>query len=55
MPRYSHKKRRNIKKSRKIRRKRGGMKTSKQIQMFWIRMCLMAGLLDLDPGHVGNE
>ena len=32
MPRYSHKKRRNIKKSRKIRRKRGGVKTTAQIQ-----------------------
>jgi hypothetical protein len=32
MPKYSHKKRRNTKKSRKIRRKMGGVKTTKQIQ-----------------------
>jgi hypothetical protein len=32
MPKYSHKRRRNIKKSRKIRRKRGGVKTTAQIQ-----------------------
>jgi hypothetical protein len=32
MSKYSHKKGRNIKKSRKIRRKRGGVKTTRQIQ-----------------------